>query len=178
MTRRTRRPELRWKKQAPMQPVPTNEAVLRALLSRAKERGQLLTELAREIESTYSMLDKWRSGTSLVARSTPQVQRAIANYLGLPRIYVLLASGAVALDDFTWPIDASLEAEVSATIDVLKKTVPGAASTPKDILAIAARTQKLGELLGGKATPSSVSLVKLDAWIRELAAGFEQPKEM
>lgn len=107
---RGRRRHLASRKLAPLQP--SNELLLRLLQAYATRRGLSLTQLAAKLGVTYSMVDKWRSGDSLLARSSEEVVTAISKLLGVPQLFVRVMAGALTLDAFSWPGDRSIEASV------------------------------------------------------------------
>jgi hypothetical protein len=103
MTRkRGRKPA--WGIQGTREELTSNEPLRSLLIAESRRRSETRQFLAKQIGVSYSMLLKWGHGEAppKIARASPRVQGLIATYLGIPRIFVLLLSGAVTLDDFRW----------------------------------------------------------------------------
>lgn len=162
-----RGPRPKWFKQHAAQPKLTNEALLKLLIERARQNGQTLLELAREVGTTYSMLDKWRRGDSCIARSAWEVQFAISKYLNVPRAFVLLVAGGLTLDDFGWPGEPQ-EFDIAAALAELRAEtgIPGGAQ--RELLTAAVQTRRLASMLCGDHPPSNYAQRRTDEWLQSL----------
>lgn len=73
--------------------------LLAMLTARANERGQLLGIMADELNCTYGYISQLRSGSRKVQNISDEFATACAQYLGVPRLTVLLAAGRVRPED-------------------------------------------------------------------------------
>ncbi len=80
-----------------------NALVVQLLLREGEIRGLTLNQTAHSVGISYSMLDKWRRADALVARSSKEVQDAVAAFLGVPTTFVLLLTGALTPKSFMFP---------------------------------------------------------------------------
>ncbi len=73
--------------------------LLSMLIHHANEKGHKLTEMARELNVTYSYIAQLRNSARQVAHVSPEFVTACALYLGCPRITVMFAAGQINAED-------------------------------------------------------------------------------
>lgn len=73
------------------------------LLDEARRRGQLHSEMARELGVTYGYINQLRSGLRSTANITPTFSKAVARYLEVPEVVVLIVCGRLGLSSFIQP---------------------------------------------------------------------------
>lgn len=73
------------------------------LIDEARQRGQLLQDMAAELGVTYGYINQLRGGVRKVSAISQEFARACARYLGVPPVVVHVISGNLALSDFVWP---------------------------------------------------------------------------
>ena len=82
--------------------------LLAMLIGRANEVGHQLGDMARELGVTYGYIAQLRGGHRETKHISDIFATACANYLGVPRITVLLAAGRVTPEDiFEEPFEVS-----------------------------------------------------------------------
>lgn len=80
--------------------------LMAALLECASERGQTLNELSECLGKHYSYLTQLRGGHRSVCNVSDDFTQACAEYLGIPRVEVLIMAGQLGPADFFQPGDA------------------------------------------------------------------------
>ncbi len=73
------------------------------LFDEARRRGHLHCEMARELGVTYGYVNQLRSGIRSTANITPTFSQAVARYLGVPEVVVLIVCGRLGLASFVQP---------------------------------------------------------------------------
>lgn len=73
------------------------------LIDEARQRGQLLQEMAAELGVTYGYINQLRGGFRKVSAISQEFARACARYLGVPPVVIKVVSGNISLSDFAWP---------------------------------------------------------------------------
>ncbi len=74
-------------------------ALMAALLYRANELGHQLAEMATELNCTYGYIAQLRGGHRHPENISDEFVTAVAAYLGVPRMTVLMLCGRVKADD-------------------------------------------------------------------------------
>lgn len=73
------------------------------LFDEARRKGQLHCEMARELGVTYGYVNQLRSGIRSTANITAGFSRAVARYLGVPEVVVLILCGRLGIGSFVQP---------------------------------------------------------------------------
>jgi transcriptional regulator with XRE-family HTH domain len=73
------------------------------LFREANARGQHLSEMARELGVTYGYIHQLRTGVRKVEGISPCVTQAVARYLQVPAVLVMVAVGRIRTEDFVVP---------------------------------------------------------------------------
>lgn len=90
------------------------------LLQTANDRGLTLKEMVEEIGISYGYFSQMRSGSRGVRNISEEVADAIANFLRVPRISVLIAAGRVRREDF-YEHPERLDQELEAALQFIQK---------------------------------------------------------
>ena len=86
-------------------------ALLAMLLNAATHRQMQLQELASALGVTYPYIAQLRSGYRQIVNVSEDFLTRAAEFLGVPRVQVLLAAGRVRIEDFYEPGDVSARVE-------------------------------------------------------------------
>lgn len=86
-------------------------ALLAMLLTAATHRQMQLQELAAALGVTYPYIAQLRSGYRQVVNASEDFLTRAAEFLGVPRVQVLLAAGRVRIEDFYAPSDLQAKVE-------------------------------------------------------------------
>lgn len=92
--------------------------LLTALLQRADKRGLRITEMARALGVTYSYITQLRSGIRPVKQISNVFSLACAEFLGIPRMLVLIYAGIVTTSDF-YESEDMMTSEISRAIEFI-----------------------------------------------------------
>jgi len=125
------------------------------LVQKANESGHTLSELAGELGVTYGYLSQLRNGTRQWRHISDEFANACAQYLGMPRLTVLLACGRVQVEDF-YDDPELVRDHVSRAMTLIKQDPDYAALIPGDIDAASYEYKRLVALLYERATGLSV----------------------
>lgn len=109
-------------------------AVLLGWLFRAaNDRNMNLQELAKALDVSYGYISQLRGGVREVRGVGGQFLGKSAEFLGVPRIAVMIAAGVVTVEDFH-DSPAQFAAEVDSAIQYIAKDATFGALMPADML--------------------------------------------
>ncbi len=73
------------------------------LLDECKQRGQLSSDMARELGVTSGYINQLRSGLRKSEHISREFAASCARYLGVPPVVVMIVSGRISIRDFVCP---------------------------------------------------------------------------
>jgi len=73
--------------------------LMAALISHANDHRMQLTEMAKELDVTYGYINQLRNGIRRIDQISDETSQAMARFLGIPRMTVLMLSGRVTPTD-------------------------------------------------------------------------------
>ncbi|MBL0427772.1 helix-turn-helix domain-containing protein [Ramlibacter alkalitolerans] len=90
-----------------------------ALLGRAAQRGDTLKDVADQLGCTYSYLSQLRTGARKVQQISDELVDGLSQYLGWPRLAVLIAAAKIRPDDIM-ESPLRLPAMLNSAIDLIR----------------------------------------------------------
>lgn len=73
--------------------------LIAALTHHAAERGDSISEMAAKLDVSYSYINQLRNGVRPTSQVSTWFSQACAEYLGVPRMTVLMLAGAISVED-------------------------------------------------------------------------------
>lgn len=121
------------------------EALMNALFKRAREQGQSIGDMAKELGVSHAYLSLLRSGQRQIPNVNDEFSTACAKYLGMPRIYVLLLAEKLKSDDFYGAAESGMHRQLSNALRMVTDSEEAARAgvSAEDINKLPARLQYL-----------------------------------
>ena len=91
---------------------PDDPPLVHVLIAEATRRGHTLVALAGALGVTYRHLTKLRRHESDISRTSGEVLRAAARYLGVPTVAVMCMAGVIGAQDLVHLSSGSLDTHV------------------------------------------------------------------
>lgn len=121
------------------------EALMNALFKRARERGQNIGDMAKELGVSHAYLSLLRSGQRQIPNINDEFSTACAQYLGIPRIYVLLLAEKLKSNDFYGTSESGMSKKLANALRMVTDSEEAARASvsAEDINQLPTRVQHL-----------------------------------
>ena len=117
---------------------PTNDPgtsrLMEMLDKEAERKGMSRADLANALGVTYSYLSQLTSGRRLISQASESFARRCGEFLGMPKISILLISGRLSISDFYLVNDKTYENDLKRALRFIKDDAQYGPMFPPELL--------------------------------------------